>query len=68
MQILGKFDFKINIIPNGLEKYMSLIISLDNKLVCTDCFPFLSSSLEGLVKNVDDNDFKYLSQESGSEY
>ena len=28
MQKLGKFDFKINIIPNGLEKYTSF--SLDN--------------------------------------
>ena len=29
MQELGKFDFKVSIIPNGLDKYMSF--SLDNK-------------------------------------
>ena len=31
MQDLGKSDFKINAIPNGLEKYISL--SIDNKLI-----------------------------------
>ena len=30
MQELGKFSFKINVIPNGLEKYMSFTIN--NKL------------------------------------
>ena len=24
MQELGKFNFRINVVPNGLEKYMSL--------------------------------------------
>ena len=36
MQELGKFDFKTNFIPNGLEKYMSF--SLDNTLVFIDSF------------------------------
>ena len=61
MQELGKFDFKINVIPNRLEKYM--IFSINNKLVFIDSFQFLSSSLDGLVKNLDKDDFKYLSQE-----
>ena len=39
MQELGKFDFKINIIPNGFEKYMSLI--LNNKPVFIDSFHVL---------------------------
>ena len=38
IQKLGKFDFKMNGIPNGLEKYMSF--SLDNKLVFVDSFKF----------------------------
>ena len=61
MQELGKFDLKINIIPNGLEKYMSLTIS--NKLSFIDRFQFLSSSLDSLVKNLSKNEVKYLNQE-----
>ena len=38
MEELGKFDFKINVIPNGLGKYMSF--SLDNKLFLIDSFQF----------------------------
>ena len=61
MQELGKFNFKINVIPNGLEKHMSFSIS--NKLSFIDYFQFGSSSLDSLVKNLDKDDFKYLSQE-----
>ena len=61
MQELGKFNLKINAIPNGLEKYMSF--SIDNKLSFIDSFQFLSSSLHSLVKNLNKDDFKYLSQE-----
>ena len=61
MQELGKLSFKINVIPNGLEKYMSF--SINNKLGFIDSFQFLSSSLDSLVKNLDIGDFKYLSQE-----
>ena len=50
MQKLGKFDFKMNVIPYRLEKYMG--VSLDNKLVFLDVFKFLSSSLDSLVKNL----------------
>ena len=61
MQELGKFNLKINVIPNGLEKYMSFTIN--NKLSFIDSFQFLSSSLDSLVKNLGKNDFKYLSEE-----
>ena len=61
MQELGKFSLKLNVIPNGLEKYMSFSIS--NKLSFIDSFQFLSSSLDSLVKNFGKDDFKYLSQE-----
>ena len=50
MQELGKFNLKINIIPNGLKKYMSF--SINNKLSFIDSFQFLSSSLDSLVKNL----------------
>ena len=61
MQELGKIHFKINHIPNGLEMYMS--ITINNKLSFIDRFQFLSSSLDGLVKNINKDNFKYLSQE-----
>ena len=61
MQELGKFNLEINVIPNILEKYMSFTIN--NKLSFIDSFQFLSSSLDSLVKNLDKDNFKYLSQE-----
>ena len=58
MQELGKFI--INVIPNGLKKYMSF--STNNKLSFIDSFHFLSSSIDSLVENLRNDDFKYLSQ------
>ena len=64
MQELGKFNFKINVIPTILERCMSFNIS--NKSIFIDSFQFLSSSLDSLVKNLGKNDFKYLRQEFDS--
>ena len=50
MQELGKFNLKINVISNRLEKYMG--ISINSKLSFIDSFEFLSSSLDSLVKNL----------------
>ena len=62
---LHQFDFKINVIQKGLEKYRSF--SLDNKLVFIDSFQSLSSSFDSLVKHLGENDFKHLSREFDSE-
>ena len=59
MQELRKFNLKISVIPNGLEKYTSFTIN--NKLNLIDKFQFLSSFLDSLVKNLDKEGFKYLS-------
>ena len=48
MQELGKFNLKVNVIPNGLEKYASF--GINNKLSFIGSFQFLSSSLDSLVK------------------
>ena len=56
----GKFDFKINIIPNELEKYMSF--NINNKLIFIDSFQFLSYSLDSSVQNLSKNYLNYLSQ------
>ena len=61
---LNKFDVKIEVIPNRLEKYMTFF--LNKNLVFIDSMQFMNSSLEKLVKNLSDNDFKYLTQEFGS--
>ena len=61
MQEIAKLDVKINVIPNGLEKYMAFTIN--SNLVFIDSMEFMNFSLDALVKNLSDNDFKYLSHE-----
>ena len=58
---LNKFDVKINVIPNGLEKYMAFF--LGSNLVFIDSMQFMSSSLDKLVKDLSDEDSKYLVKE-----
>ena len=55
---------KIEVIPNGLEKYMTFI--LNKNLVFIDYMQFMNSILEKLVKNLSNNDFKYWTEEFGS--
>ena len=62
---LDKFNVKIDVIPNGLEKYMAFFIN--KNLVFIDSMQFMNSSLDKLVKNLSDEDFKYLVKEFGSE-
>ena len=64
MQELETFNFKINVIPNGLEKYMSF--NINNNLIFINSFQFLSFSLNSLVKNLNKDEFKYLSQDFDS--
>ena len=61
---LNKFDVKISVIPNGLEKYMAFFLS--KNLVFIDSMLFLNSSPDKLVKNMLNEDFKYLGEEFGS--
>ena len=61
MRELGKFNLKINVILNGLEKYIRF--SINNNLRVIDSFQLLSSSLDSIVKNLGRDNFKYLSQE-----
>ena len=57
---LNKFDYRVSVIPNGLEKYMSF--TLNGNIVFIDGMLFFNSSLDRLVKNLSDKDFKYLSE------
>ena len=62
---LSKFNVNISVIPNGLEKYMTF--TLNKNLVFIDSMLFMNSSLDKLVKNLTDKDFKYLSKEFTNE-
>ena len=64
MQTLGKFNVKVNAVPNGLEKYMSFTIN--GKLRFIDSFQFSSSSLDSIVKKLSNDDFKYLRKKGRS--
>ena len=50
IQELGNFTLKINVISNGVEKYMSF--SVNNKLSFIDGFLLPSFSIDSLVKNL----------------
>ena len=52
---LNKFDVKINVIPNGLEKYVAFF--LGRNLVFIDSMQFMNLSLGKLLKNLSDEDF-----------
>ena len=58
---LSKFNCEISVIPNGLEKYMSF--TFNKNRVFIDCMLFMNTSLDKLVKNLSDKNFKYLSEE-----
>ena len=65
MNEIGKFNVKVDVVPNELETCMAFTIK--KNLVFIDCKQFMNSSLDKLVKNLSDNVFKHLTQESGSE-
>ena len=62
---LSKFNVKVSVIPNELEKYMA--VTINNNLLFIDSMQFMNSSLDKLVKNLSDKDFKYLSEEYSGE-
>ena len=62
-QAFKKFDLKIDVIPNGLEKYTTFILS--KNLVFIDSMQFMNFSLEKIARNLANNDLKYLTEEFG---
>ena len=57
---MNKFDSRVSVIPNGLEKYMSF--TLNGNIVFIDSVLFSNSPVDKLVKNLSDKDFEYLSE------
>ena len=62
--VLNKFDVEIDVILNRLEKYIAFF--LNKNFVFIKSMQFINSSLEKLGKNLSDDDFKYLTEEFGS--
>ena len=58
---LSKFNCRMSVIPNGLEKYLDF--SLKGNIVFIDSMLFLNRSLDKLAKNLSDEDFKCLGKE-----
>ena len=50
--------------PNGLEKCMTFTVS--RNLVFIDSMQVMNCSINKMIKNLMDNDFKYLSEECGN--
>ena len=63
---ISNFDVKVDVIRNGLEKYMAF--TKNRNLVFIDSMQFMNSSLDSLVKNLVNGDFKYLSEEFSGKY
>ena len=61
MQEVGKFDGEVSAIPNGLKN--TWLLQLKINCCFFDSMQFMNSSLDALVKNLSDNNFKYLSEE-----
>ena len=59
--VLHKFNLKINVIPNGLQKYMAFF--LNKNLVFIGSMQFMNFGLDKLVTNLSNEDFKYLIKE-----
>ena len=45
-----------------------MALTINKKLVFIDSMQFMNSILDSLVKNLSDNDFKYLSEEFNGEF
>ena len=56
MQEIYKFDIKTSVIPNVLEKDMTLIIY--NNLILIARMQFMNSTLDSIITNLSDNHFK----------
>ena len=62
---LNNFDVDISVLPKGIDKYMSIIVN--GHITFIDSLQFYSSSLDTLESNLNDEDFKYLVSEFGTD-
>ena len=60
---LNNFDVDIDVIPKGIDKYMSIIVN--RHITFIDSLQFYNDSLDTLASNLEDNDFKHLTSQFG---
>lgn len=60
MQEIGSFGMEVGVIPNNMERYMSF--TLGKQLCFIDSFQFMSSGLDGLVKNLQKDELRFTSE------
>ena len=56
-------DVNILVIPKGIDMYMGIIVN--RHITFIDSLQFYNSTLDTLISNLDDEDFKYLVSEFG---
>ena len=59
----NKFNVDIDVIPKGIDKYMSIIVN--RHITFIDSLQFYNGSLDTLASNLKDEDFKHLTSEFG---
>ena len=60
---LNNFNVDIDVIPKGIDKYMSIIVN--RHITFIDSLQFYNGSLDTLASNLKDEDFKHLTSECG---
>ena len=55
---LNNFNVDIDVIPKGIDKYMSIIVNRHTTFI--DSLQFYNGSLDALVSNLKDEDFKHV--------
>ena len=63
---ISNFAVYVSVILNGLEKYTAFTIN--RNLVFIGSMQFMNSSLDSLIKNFSDNDFKYFPEGFTAEF
>ena len=62
---LNNFDVDIAVIPKGIDKYMSIIVN--RHVTFIDSLQFYNGSLDTLASNLNNEDFKHLTSEFGTD-
>ena len=62
---LNNFEVDIAVIPEGIDKYMSIIVN--RYITFIDSLQFYNGSLDTLASNLEDEDFKHLTSEFGTD-
>ena len=62
---LNNLNVDISVIPKGIDKYMGIIVN--RHITFIDSLQFYNGSLDTLVSNFKDEDFKHLTSEFGND-